>query len=208
MTNALEPDFVVLGGDYVTASIIYNLIGGGPRYVAPCFDVLKNLRAKTGVFAALGNHDTRAGLEMTKSAITRAGFQLLSNSGVWLGEKNARLRICGVEDYSTQHPKIEPALGDAGEQDAVLLVSHNPDFAEEIKETRVGLVLSGHTHGGQVKLPIVGAPILPSGYGQKYRYGLVQAPHTQAYVTSGVGALPLAVRIGAPPEIALLTLRA
>jgi hypothetical protein len=206
MVNALEPDFILLGGDYVTAGPLYNFFGGGARYIAPCFDVLKNLRAKHGVFAATGNHDTRAGFEKIKAAIASAGFQLLSNSGVWLDGGNGRLRLCGVEDMSTQRPDIVPALGDATRRDAVLLVSHNPDFAETITDWRVGLVLSGHTHGGQVKLPIVGAPILPSIYGQKYRYGLVDSPRTQAYVTSGVGTVPLAVRINVPAEIALLSL--
>jgi predicted MPP superfamily phosphohydrolase len=69
------------------------------------------------------------------------------------------------------------------------------------------LVLSGHTHGGQVVLPWIGAPIVPSGYGQKYRYGLVQSPGAKIYVTSGVGTLPIAVRINCPPEVALITLR-
>ncbi len=208
MTNALEPDLVVLGGDYVTAGWRYVLQGTGNKYIGPCFDILKNLRARHGVFAVLGNHDQRAGAAAICAVIRRTGFHLISNSGVWLGAGDDRLRVCGVEDLSTQRPDIVPALGDATSSDAVLLVSHNPDFAETITDTRVGLVLSGHTHGGQVSLPVVGALILPSGYGQKYRYGYVQSPRTQTYVTSGVGTLPLAVRIGAPAEIALITLQA
>ena len=86
------------------------------------------------------------------------------------------------------------------------LLSHNPDFVETIRDRRVGLVLSGHTHGGQIVLPGYGAPIVPSRYGQKYLYGLVQGPCCQVFVTRGVGTVTPPVRFLCRPEVVLITL--
>ena len=86
-------------------------------------------------------------------------------------------------------------------------MTHNPDYVELIRDPRVDLVLSGHTHGGQIVLPFVGAPVLPSRYGQKYRNGLVQGPSARVFVTTGVGTIGPPMRFGCPPEVALITLR-
>ncbi len=90
--------------------------------------------------------------------------------------------------------------------DAVLLLSHNPDFIERIRDPRVGLAFSGHTHGGQVVVPGYGAPRVPSIYGQKYLHGLVQAPCTRVFVTRGVGTVTPPVRFLCRPEVVLITL--
>ena len=119
---------------------------------------------------------------------------------------SARLRICGVGDLWTDRQDLKTALGDATPGDAVLLLSHNPDFVETIRDRRVGLVLSGHTHGGQIVLPGYGAPVVPSRYGQKYLYGLVQGPCCQVFVTRGVGTVTPPVRFLCRPEIVLITL--
>lgn len=204
-TNALQPDFILLGGDYVTAGRKYRPLQGH-RYIDPCFDILKNLRARTAIFGVTGNHDSWAGLDHIHAGMLRAGIFDLTNRGFWLEKNGARLRLGGVGDFATQHQNLPAALAEATTDDAVLLLTHNPDFAEYIRDPRVGHVLSGHTHGGQIVLPFLGAPLVPSGFGQKYRYGLVQAPHTKIYVTSGVGVLPFPFRLNCPPEIALLTL--
>lgn len=209
VTNALAPDIIVLGGDYVTCEPKYHWLHG-ERHVEPCFAILKNLSAPLGVFGVTGNHDTFAGAGKTRAAMAAAGIHGIDNSGVDLDIGGNKLRLCGVEDLRTQRPSINRALGNARKNDAVILVSHNPDLAEEgIPEERVGLLLSGHTHGGQVVLPFFGAPAvsLCSKYGQKYRSGLVQGPACQVLVTRGVGTLPLAVRILCPPEIALITMK-
>ena len=101
---------------------------------------------------------------------------------------------------------LKHALGDATEHDAVLLLSHNPDFVETIRDRRVGLVLSGHTHGGQIIVPGYGAPVVPSRYGQKYLYGLVQGPTCRIFITRGVGTVTPPVRFFCRPEIVLITL--
>ncbi len=206
MTNALSADLILLGGDYITAGKVYAPWGMGLQYLQPCFDIIKDLKAPLGVFAVTGNHDTRAGLRPTNKAIADAGFENLTNRGVWLERPGGRLRLSGIGDFVTQRQDLHAALSGVTTRDAALLVTHNPDAVEHIRDPRVGLVLCGHTHGGQIAFPVVGSPIVPSAFGNKYRYGLVQGPRVRAYVTSGVGTLPLAIRINCRPEIALLTL--
>ena len=198
-TLALAPDLILLGGDYISQDA---------KYVAPCFDVLAGLKAPLGVFGVLGNHDYRHGIEETHAAFAAVKFGELTNRGVWLERGTSRLRLAGVDDLWYGKPDPRPAVGDATAEDACLLVSHNPDFAEKLFDSRVGLVLSGHTHGGQVCVPGYGAPIVPSRYGQKYLHGLVQAPATQVYISRGLGTVAPPMRYNSSPELTLLTLKA
>jgi len=206
VVNALQPDLIVLGGDYITAGKVYMDLGVGLKYLAPCFDILKNLKAKFGVFAVAGNHDVRGGIREVNSAIAAAGFENLTNRGVWLERPGCRLRLGGVGDFATQRQDVTSALAGVTSSDAALLVTHNPDCVEYFCDPRIGLVLCGHTHGGQIVFPGLGSLVVPSAFGNKYRYGLVQGPRVRGYVTSGVGTLPLAIRINCRPEVALLTL--
>lgn len=197
---ALRPDLVLLGGDY-------SLKDG--KYIRPCFEVLSGLRAPLGVFGVLGNHDYWHGLDETKAGFHAAGITELTNDGVWLtrGRGRDRFRLAGVDDYWMGKPHVERALGDATCADACLLLSHNPDVAEKMRDPRVGLVLSGHTHGGQVVFPSAGAPFVPSNYGSKYLHGVCRAPHTTVYVSRGLGCSGIPVRVGSRPELTLVTLR-
>ena len=220
LANSLEPDLIALGGDYVQRQW-QSLPPDAPRpYVAEGIGVLRELRAPLGVFAVMGNHDNWLDHKREiKAALAENGVRELTNRGVWIERKSAlsssagataRLRLCGVDELLTARPTTADflnALGDATPGDAVILLQHNPDFAESLRDPRVSLMLSGHTHGGQIVLPFLGAPIVPSAYGQKYRDGLVQAPATQVFVTRGVGAIFPPVRFRCPPEVALLTLR-
>jgi predicted MPP superfamily phosphohydrolase len=208
VTNALAPDFLIYGGDYITCGKGRHWMHG-ESYIEPCFDILKKLRAKTAALGVAGNHDTWAGVKRVFAAMKNAGITPLYNEGHWIESGGERLRIAGVADIRTDKPDVDRALGDATEKDAVILVAHNPDVAEEkIHDGRVGLQLSGHTHGGQVVFPFIGAPVvgLCSSYGQKYRYGIVQGPRCPVLVTCGVGTLPIAIRINCPPEVVLITL--
>ncbi len=197
ITNALKPDIVMLAGDYVHRS---------SHYIAPGIAELGKLEARMGRFAVRGNHDNREFAPTTRAALAEARLPDLNNTGVWLERRGTRLRIAGVADLWTDDPNLALALGDATLDDAVLLLSHNPDFVESIRDPRVGLVLSGHTHGGQVVVPGFGAPIVPSRYGQKYLHGLVQGPCSQVFVTRGVGTITPPVRFLCRPEVVLITL--
>ena len=181
-------------------------------YIAPGIDELGKLKGTFGRFAVRGNHDNqdyhgrRSFRPLSQAALAEAKLPDLNNTGVWIERGGARLRICGVGDLWTDHQDLEAALGDATERDAVVLLSHNPDFVETIRDPRVGLVLSGHTHGGQIVLPGYGAPIVPSRYGQKYLYGLVEGPTCPVFVTRGVGTVTPPVRFLCRPEVVLITL--
>jgi predicted MPP superfamily phosphohydrolase len=154
----------------------------------------------------LGNHDNWDGRAESQAALAEAGITEVTNTGVWIERGGARLRVSGVGDLWTDRQDLGAALGDASDRDAVLLLAHNPDYVETLTDRRVGLVLSGHTHGGQIVLPRYGAPIVPSQYGQKYLQGLVQGPACRVFVTRGVGTVTPPVRFHCRPEVALLTL--
>ena len=197
IANSLEPDLVLLTGDYVSQH---------PRYIEPGIEVLGKLKARIGRFAVLGNHDHWEGAPAVRHALAEAGISLTDNMGFWLDRQGDRLRICGVGDLWTDRQDPQSALGDATTHDAVIMLSHNPDYAETLCDRRVGLILSGHTHGGQVVMPGFGAPIVPSRYGQKYLHGLVQGPSCQVFITRGVGTVGPPVRFLCRPEIVQITL--
>lgn len=208
LTNALHPDIVALGGDYIQRARYLQPRGSHRHLIAPGVAVLAGLHAPLGRFAVLGNHDRKESAMLTRRALADHGLVELTNTGVWLERGGSRLRLCGVDDWATGRPNLRNALGDTRLDDACLLLSHNPDFVEHIRDPRVDLVLSGHTHGGQIVLPFLGAPITASRYGQKYVRGLVQGPSARVYVSRGVGTIGPPVRFGAPPEVTLLTLHA
>jgi predicted MPP superfamily phosphohydrolase len=198
MAQALNPDLILLGGDYPDRGI---------EYVAPCIHELARLRAPLGVYAILGNHDHYDGCQPHVSAALReAGIPELTNRGLWIEDGGARFWLCGVDDFWRGVQDLPAALGDTTRDDAVVLLSHNPDYVEEIADPRVGLVLSGHTHGGQINIPIIGAPVVPSLYGQKYVHGLVQGPVVPVFVTRGIGTIIPPIRIACRPEIIHATL--
>ncbi|HEX8203285.1 MAG TPA: metallophosphoesterase, partial [Isosphaeraceae bacterium] len=195
--NALEPEVVALGGDYVHKH---------RKYITPGIAELGRLEAKLGRFAVLGNHDHWEGPEETRAALADAGIDVVTNAGVWLERGGQRLRICGVGDLWEDTQDIAAAVGSATDRDAVILLSHNPDFVEDLRDRRVGLVLSGHTHGGQAVLPGYGAPWAPTRYGTKYLRGLVQGPVSRVFVTRGVGTVGPPARFFCRPEIVSITL--
>jgi len=174
--------------------------------LAACLEAVSKLEAPLGVFAVPGNHDMQDAGRIFREAIAATSLTNLTNRGVRVSIGGESVWMAGVDDLWWGKPDMAAALAGMPTDAAVVLLSHNPDFAEENPDPRVGLVLSGHTHGGQAYLPGLGGAFLPSRYGEKYRAGLVQGPASQVYVSRGLGEAGVPLRYNCPPEINLLTL--
>ncbi len=195
--NAMQPDLILLGGDYVS---------NDGDYIEPCFAELARLEAPLGKFGVMGNRDHYISAAATYRHMLLAGIRPADNLGFWVESGGQRIRIGGVGDLWEDTQDLGPVLEGTREKDLLILLSHNPDVAETIRDRRIDLVLSGHTHGGQVVL-FGWAPLVPSAYGQKYRTGRVQTDFTTVIISNGIGAAFPPVRLGAPPQIVRLTLR-
>ncbi|MBN2472857.1 MAG: metallophosphoesterase [Anaerolineae bacterium] len=199
LVNALEPDFVALTGDI--ASRRY------PGLQAEITAVIDALRAREGVAATLGNHDHWLHAPTIRQAVLESQAALLWNTHVALEREGERLYILGVDDVWEREADLVEAL------DAIplapvptVLLAHEPDYADYVAESRrIGLQLSGHSHGGQVRLPGIGAPVLPR-LGEKYDQGLYRVGEMHLYVNRGIGMTAPHVRFNCPPEITLITL--
>jgi len=199
LANEQEPDVVLLLGDYVHRD---------RRRIAPGIAPFADLWAEHGVFAVLGNHDHWEGAPATRQALADADIPEIDSSSVTLDVGGSRLAIGGVDDLWTARQDLEATFDGVPGDVPRLLMSHNPDYAEAMPEgVRVDLMVSGHTHGGQVWLPLVGAPMVPSRHGQKYRAGLVQGPRCRVYISRGLGTITPPVRFLCRPELTVLTLR-
>lgn len=218
--NEQEADLIFLLGDYVSEiiSIQPPSDDGLKMSMSLIADGLTGLSAKLGVFAVLGNHDGGYGDSSVSTELERVGIRVLENE-VAVVEINGRpLRILGFKDHLNLAPLWKHITSDAqkllektGDGDIIAL-QHSPDIIPEITgdkliSPKLRLVLAGHTHGGQVWLPIFGRAIIPSSYGQKYAYGHIRENGIDIFVTSGVGTSILPLRFMVPPEIAVLTLR-
>lgn len=215
-TNEQQPDLIVLLGDYVS-----QYRGDHQALKMPIetiADNLQGLRAKYGVIAVLGNHDGLFNNEKVAAELTRIGYRVLQNE-VFVIEKDGRkLRFLGLKDQmqiTTREEFAEnarQALMPTDKTGSVVVLEHTPDILPLItgKSEISGdlkLMLAAHTHGGQVWLPILGRPIIPSSYGQKYAYGHVFDQGVDMFVTSGIGTSILPFRFMVPPEIAVVTIR-
>lgn len=196
--NNLEADIVLLGGDYVYRS---------PEYIEPFFAEMKELKATYGIYGVLGNHDHLQGSNLTIQSMGLAGIELIDNRAVWIYKNGAKIKIGGVGDYLYGLQDLRPTINDVKNDDFVILVMHNPDYAEKITTDKIDLGFAGHTHGGQVTLFGIWAPLLPSDYGQKYRTGIVEVSGMELIISNGIGATYPPVRFFARPQIVITTLK-
>lgn len=218
--NAEDADLIVLLGDYVSQT--------GPRQVdgtralrMPVRTIAENLsrlRSKLGVFAVLGNHDGWHNDAEIAGELSAHGIEVL-DGGVATVERNGmKLRILGLKDqlkitsweaFNEDASKLLAATEGTGD---ILVLEHSPDVAPIINGPEpisrdIRLMVAAHTHGGQVRLPILGRPIVPSEYGQKYAAGHTRVNGLDMFVTTGIGTSILPFRFMVPPEIAVLTVR-
>ena len=190
---AEDPDLIVLGGDYVTWG------GGRARaFVTPAAEALAPLRARHGVFAVLGNHDDDHDMPM---ALTRNGFTVLRDARTRIDVRGESLDIAGIRFWTRKAVDIARVI--RGSSSNLILLAHNPARLPEATSLAVPLMLSGHTHGGQIVLPGLGAiaarefPVVE---------GLARRESTSVFVSRGVGTVYLPIRLNCPPEVAVLTL--
>lgn len=196
--NALNPDLIVITGDFVTHE--------PQRYHRVLVDNLKNLRARDGVYAVLGNHDHWAGPAEVRRILHEAGIIELDNRVVNIQRSDAVFYLAGVDCTYVGADRLDQVLNALPGDDAAILLAHEPDYAVESAPTdRFDLQLSGHSHGGQARFPLIGSPFLPP-LARKYPYGLYQVGSMKLYTNRGLGAIYVAARFNVRPEVALITL--
>ena len=200
-TNDEHPDLVLILGDLVVQGVV-----GGHRIEAePIAEVLGRLQAPLGIIAVLGNHDWWYDGPRVEKALRAFGILVLENTTRLLQFKGKSFWVVGIADLWTRKPDIQGALKQVTTDDPVLMITHNPDIFPDVP-SRVSLTLAGHTHGGQVNLPIAGRLVVPSRYGQRYAFGHIVEDGRHLFVGGGVGTSILPVRFRVPPEIVVLTI--
>ena len=210
IVNGLNPDLIALTGDFVTIPPFADYISVakyGARAAEPCSDMLTQLRSRLGKFAVLGNHDSDSDAPRVIHALQSRGITVLENRSIPIEQAGKRFWLAGVKDALVGKPDLTSALSKIPAAEPVVLLAHEPDYADEAAKHAVDLQLSGHSHGGQIRLPVVGAPFLPD-MARKYPWGLYRIRGTTLYTNSGLGTIRVPVRLNAPPEVTLFTLRA
>jgi predicted MPP superfamily phosphohydrolase len=191
-----HPDVVAMTGDFVT---------GSAEYASSCAAALQPLAKGGRAFACLGNHDHWTDADVVERAISAVGITVLRNDARELADG---LWLAAVDDVWEQQADLHRALRSAPTGAGLVLLAHEPDYADVVAaDGRVGLQLSGHSHGGQVRLPLLGALVVPY-LAEKYDCGLYELPGLTLYVNRGVGLIQPTVRFNCSPEVALITLRA
>jgi uncharacterized protein len=198
-TNQLQPDLIVILGDYMT--------GDGrtshrvePEVFAP---LLKDLHAPFGVYSVLGNHDWWYNGEKVRRALEANGMTVLEDQIARIDVRGNPLWLVGFGDLWTRPQHIDQTLAPVPGDATIIALTHNPDIFPQVP-ARVNLLLAGHTHGGQVRLPLIGSVVESSRYGERYEKGHVVENGHDLFVTTGIGTSIVPVRFGVPPEIVLL----
>ena len=201
-TNAAEPDLICILGDLV----IQGVVGGHFVAPEPIATELQRLRAPAGTVAVLGNHDGWFDHDRVSGALQRNGIRVVEDIAARLDTPAGPLWIAGVSDRWTGRHDLDAALSRVKDDGApVIVLTHNPDLFPRVPD-RVTLTLAGHTHGGQVRFPLIGRPIVPSQFGQRFAAGHVVENGRHLFVATGVGTSILPVRFRVPPTVTILTL--
>jgi uncharacterized protein len=205
MVNSLRPDLIVLTGDFVTKPW-----AGDDRKAAnaaePCARLLRQMSAPHGLWAVLGNHDEGTDHRHVTRALRAENIQVLANQSQAIEREGARIWLAGVNDVLSRTADLSKTLRRVPADEAVILLAHEPDFADETAKFPIDLQLSGHSHGGQVRIPFLPPLYLPK-MAKKYILGTYRVGPLTLYTTAGLGTIGVAMRLNCPPEITLLTLR-
>ena len=202
LTRKAAPDLVLLVGDYVIRGI------PGGRFTPPeeIAEVLRQLSAPLGVWAVLGNHDWWYDAPRVRSALESVGIPVLEDTATRVGSDGCSFWLVGIGDFWEGRHDVRGALRQVSDPAPVVAFTHNPDVFPDVP-ARVSLTIAGHTHGGQVYIPLVGRPVVPSRYGERYAIGHVVEDGRHLFVGTGIGTSIIPVRFLVPPEVSVLTLR-
>jgi len=204
MAQSFRPDLLALTGDFVSHPWMHGNGKLGARFVEPCADVLAR-RKDVQPIAVLGNHDHWNDPNIVEAGLKERGITVLRNAAIPIERANSRIWVAGTDDAWVHKANLSLALKHIPPDEAVILLAHEPDFADQAAKFPVDLQLSGHSHGGQVRLPGIGALILP-GMGRKYPVGINRVGNLQVYTNVGLGVVNPPARFLCPPEVTLMTL--
>ncbi|MGA7402455.1 MAG: metallophosphoesterase [Candidatus Sulfotelmatobacter sp.] len=205
LVNGLRPDLIVLTGDFVSVPAFGDETKGALA-AEPCARLLRQMTAPHGVWAVLGNHDIDTDPVHVTRALEAEGIQVLVNESAAIERDGARVWLAGVDDAIYGSADLTKTLHNIPASEAVILLAHEPDFADEACKFPIDLQLSGHSHGGQVRIPLLPPLYLPE-MAKKYVWGSYRVGGLSLYTNAGLGTVNIPVRLNCPPEITLLTLR-
>jgi predicted MPP superfamily phosphohydrolase len=199
-TNQLQPDLIVICGDYISGGRSHHEMD--PEKFAP---LLKDFRAPLGVYSVLGNHDWWFDGERVRRALEANGIKVLENEVATVETRGTSFWLVGLADLWTRPQRVETTIANVPAGVPLIAITHNPDIFPQLPQG-VSLLLAGHTHGGQVRLPLIGTVVSVSRFGERYVSGHIVENGRHLFVTTGIGTSIYPVRFGVPPEIVLLTI--
>jgi uncharacterized protein len=206
IVNGLKPDLIALTGDFVTEPS-----AGSRRKAAyaaePCSSLLRQMTAPHGLWAIMGNHDAVTDPKLVTSILRSTGIQVLDNQSMPIEHAGARFWLSGVDDVLKGNSDLSATLTNVPNGEPTVLLAHEPDYADFAARYPVDLQLSGHSHGGQVRLPFL-PPLYEPALARKYVAGLFRIGSLTLYTNRGLGTIGLPIRFDCPPEITLITLHA
>lgn len=202
-TNELQPEMIVIAGDYIAGDGRRHPLKMSPEVFAA---ILKDFRAPLGVYSVLGNHDWWFDGGCVRRALEQSGMKVLDNEAVSIEARGKPLWIVGFADLWTRPQRIVETLAQVPRNETAIGLAHNPDMFPRLPQY-VPLLIAGHTHGGQVSFPFIGSVVHPSDFGQRYARGHIIENNHHLFVTSGIGTSIIPVRFRVPPEIVSLTVK-
>jgi predicted MPP superfamily phosphohydrolase len=206
MVNGLHPDLIVLTGDFVSVPL-YGSRKKAAFAAEPCARLLRQMTAPHDLWAVMGNHDEDTDPKHVTRVLQAENIHVLANQSEAIERDGARFWLAGVNDALSGTADLSETLRRVPANEAVILLAHEPDFADEASRFPIDLQLSGHSHGGQVRIPLLPPLYLPQ-MAKKYVLGTYQVGPLTLYTNAGLGTVGVPARLNCPPEITLLTLRA
>jgi predicted MPP superfamily phosphohydrolase len=204
LAQAFQPDMVALTGDFVSHPFHQRNGLDGARNAEPCADVFARWKG-VPMIAVLGNHDHWNNADFVAGALADRGIRVLRNQAQAIEKGGQKLWVAGIDDALEGKADLSQSMAGIPRSDTTILLAHEPDFADYAAKFPLDLQLSGHSHGGQVRLPGVGPVILPA-MAHKYHTGFNRVAHLQVYTSRGIGVINPPVRLNCPPEVTLITL--